>query len=70
MQMFKLEDVAMGIWVDNMKKEGMDVKYVKEDNINIEGCNENYVVAHYQEPRDLHCLWEKLFETQRPLCCN
>ncbi|KAF3336680.1 Beta-1,3-galactosyltransferase 15 [Carex littledalei] len=70
LKMFKLEDVAMGIWVDNMKNGGVDVKYVKEDNINIEGCKENYVVAHYQEPRDLHCLWEKLLETKRPLCCN
>ncbi|XP_078163476.1 beta-1,3-galactosyltransferase GALT1-like [Carex rostrata] len=70
LKMFKLEDVAMGIWVDNIKNGGVDVKYVKEDNINILGCKENYVVAHYQEPRDLHCLWEKLLETKRPLCCN
>ncbi|KAJ4794186.1 hypothetical protein LUZ62_045432 [Rhynchospora pubera] len=70
LKMFKLEDVAMGIWINDMKKEGVAVKYVSEDNVIIEGCKENYVVAHYQEPRDMHCLWEKLLETQRPLCCK
>ncbi|KAJ3679671.1 hypothetical protein LUZ60_017682 [Juncus effusus] len=70
LKIFKLEDVAMGIWIDKMKKEGLDVKYVKDDKINVEGCNENYVVAHYQEPRGMLCLWEKLQETKRAICCD
>ena len=28
--MFKLEDVAMGIWIADMKKEGLEVRYENE----------------------------------------
>ncbi|KAJ6801688.1 beta-1,3-galactosyltransferase GALT1-like [Iris pallida] len=70
LKMFKLEDVAMGIWIDDMKKKGLDVKYVKEDRVNTEGCEAGYVVAHYQEPRDMLCLWDKLQETKRARCCG
>jgi len=70
MQMFKLEDVAMGIWVADMKKKGMDVKYVEENRINIDGCEAGYVVAHYQQPREMLCLWDKLQETKRARCCG
>ena len=33
LQMFKLEDVAMGIWINEMKKEGFDVKYENDGRI-------------------------------------
>ena len=70
MQMFKLEDVAMGIWIADMKKKGMNVKYVEENRINIDGCETGYVVAHYQQPREMLCLWDKLQETKRARCCG
>ncbi|PKA50714.1 Beta-1,3-galactosyltransferase 15 [Apostasia shenzhenica] len=70
LKMFKLEDVAMGIWIDSMRKRGMTVKYVKEDRINIGGCEANYLVAHYQQPREMLCLWQKLLQTKRALCCG
>nr|CAD1826489.1 unnamed protein product [Ananas comosus var. bracteatus] len=69
LKMFKLEDVAMGIWIDKMKRKGLDVKYVNEGRIYTEGCEAGYVVAHYQEPREMLCLWEKLQETHRAKCC-
>ena len=69
-QMFKLEDVAMGIWIAEMKKEGLNVRYEKEERVYNEGCKDGYVVAHYQSPRDMLCLWQKLQETKRAFCCG
>ncbi|KAL5553778.1 hypothetical protein UlMin_041179 [Ulmus minor] len=70
LKMFKLEDVAMGIWIADLKKEGLAVRYEKDDRIFNEGCKDGYVVAHYQGPREMLCLWQKLQETKRPKCCG
>ncbi|KAK8952603.1 Beta-1,3-galactosyltransferase 15 [Platanthera zijinensis] len=70
LKMFKLEDVAMGIWTDDFKQKGMDVKYMNDDRVHVEGCQNGYVVAHYQQPRDLLCLWQKLVETNQASCCG
>lgn len=60
----------MGIWVNDMKKDGLPVKYETDMRINTDGCNDGYIVAHYQEPRHLLCLWEKLLSTHRAECCS
>ncbi|GFZ00155.1 galactosyltransferase1 [Actinidia rufa] len=70
LKMFKLEDVAMGIWIADMKKGGLEVRYEKEERIFNEGCKDGYVVAHYQGPREMLCLWQKLQETKRARCCG
>ncbi|KAM3208898.1 hypothetical protein ACQJBY_063532 [Aegilops geniculata] len=70
LKMFKLEDVAMGIWINEMKKEGFDVTYQNDGRILVEGCEDGYVVAHYQEPRQMMCLWDKFQKTKRGNCCN
>ncbi|KAJ4960318.1 hypothetical protein NE237_020228 [Protea cynaroides] len=70
LKMFKLEDVAMGIWIAEMKKEGLDVRYEKEERVYNDGCNDGYVVAHYQGPREMLCLWQKLKEDKRAKCCS
>ncbi|KAF5207670.1 Beta-1,3-galactosyltransferase GALT1 [Thalictrum thalictroides] len=70
LKMFKLEDVAMGIWIAEMKKSGLDVRYEKEEKIYNEGCKNGYIVAHYQGPREMLCLWQKLQEGKGPLCCG
>ncbi|KAJ8775088.1 hypothetical protein K2173_020092 [Erythroxylum novogranatense] len=69
LKVFKLEDVAMGLWIEDMKKEGMEVSYVYEERVYNEGCNDGYVVAHYQKPREMLCLWKKMQELNQPLCC-
>lgn len=69
-QMFKLEDVAMGIWVAAMKKEGLNVRYEKEEKVYNEGCKDGYIVAHYQGPREMLCLWQKIQEGQVAKCCG
>ncbi|KAJ7943466.1 Beta-1,3-galactosyltransferase [Quillaja saponaria] len=70
LKMFKLEDVAMGIWIADMKKEGLKVHYEKEQRVYNEGCKDGYVVAHYQGPREMLCLWQKLQEAKRATCCG
>lgn len=69
-QMFKLEDVAMGIWIADLKKNGLEVKYKQEERVYNEGCKDGYVVAHYQGPREMLCLWQKLQEDNRAFCCG
>ncbi|KAF7090134.1 hypothetical protein CFC21_092941 [Triticum aestivum] len=70
LKMFKLEDVAMGIWVDEMKKGGLPVRYETDERIHTDGCKEGYIVAHYQEPRNMLCIWETLLRTNQAMCCN
>ncbi|KAK3154453.1 hypothetical protein QOZ80_2BG0190690 [Eleusine coracana subsp. coracana] len=70
LKMFKLEDVAMGIWVNDMKKGGLPVRYETDVRINIDGCKDGYIVAHYQEPRRMLCMWENLLRTNEAACCN
>ncbi|CAA7401936.1 unnamed protein product [Spirodela intermedia] len=70
LKMFKLEDVAMGIWVSEMQKEGAAIRYVNDDRIYSGGCEPDYIVAHYQGPRDMLCLWQRLQETRLPTCCG
>ncbi|KAK7274843.1 hypothetical protein RIF29_15942 [Crotalaria pallida] len=70
LKMFKLEDVAMGIWIADMKKEGLEVRYENEERVYNEGCKDGYVVAHYQGPREMLCLWQKLQEGKGAKCCG
>ncbi|KDP27154.1 hypothetical protein JCGZ_19853 [Jatropha curcas] len=70
LKMFKLEDVAMGMWVAEMKKGNLQVSYINEDRVYNEGCKDGYVVAHYQSPREMLCLWQKLQEGNEPGCCS
>ncbi|GER41412.1 3-galactosyltransferase [Striga asiatica] len=70
LKIFKLEDVSMGIWIDEMKKSGVIVKYEKDERIMNEGCKDGYVVAHYQGPREMLCLWQKIQEKKRAICCG
>ncbi|XP_076941721.1 beta-1,3-galactosyltransferase GALT1-like [Bidens hawaiensis] len=70
LKMFKLEDVAMGIWIADLVKNGLEVRYEKEERVYNEGCKDGYVVAHYQGPREMLCLWQKLQEDKRAFCCG
>ncbi|CAI0626415.1 unnamed protein product [Linum tenue] len=73
LKLFKLEDVAMGIWIEEMKKQknkGEEVHYANDDRFHNAGCEPNYVLAHYQSPRLVLCLWEKLQKEHQPSCCE
>ncbi|XP_057861926.2 hydroxyproline O-galactosyltransferase GALT2 isoform X5 [Cryptomeria japonica] len=72
---FKMEDVSMGIWVlkynETMVKLGQELGVRYEDNwrFSQSGCTEGYLSAHYQSPRQMLCLWEKL-NVGSSQCCH
>ncbi|XP_071731637.1 hydroxyproline O-galactosyltransferase GALT6-like [Rutidosis leptorrhynchoides] len=69
LKLFKMEDVSMGMWVEqfNVTKR---VEYVHSLKFCQFGCIEDYYTAHYQSPRQMLCLWNKLQLYGRPQCCN
>ncbi|KAL2470229.1 putative beta-1 [Abeliophyllum distichum] len=70
LMLFKLEDVAVGIWIERFEKHGHKVDYVNDERFYIAGCESNYVLAHYQNPRMMLCMWEKLQKVHKPECCE
>ncbi|XP_019245264.1 PREDICTED: hydroxyproline O-galactosyltransferase GALT3 isoform X2 [Nicotiana attenuata] len=69
-ELFKLEDVAVGIWVEEFRRKGNKVQYVDDDRFHNAGCDSDYILAHYQTPRMVLCLWEKLQKEHEPNCCE
>jgi beta-1,3-galactosyltransferase len=65
--LFKLEDVALGIWVDEVvklnnnkegyKEEGWKVRYVIDERFNYSGCKEGDIASHYMTPETMLCAW-------------
>ncbi|KAB2040264.1 hypothetical protein ES319_D02G071000v1 [Gossypium barbadense] len=70
LKLFKLEVVAMGIWIEEFKRNGREVHYITEDRFYNAGCESNYILAHYQGPRMVLCLWEKLQKEHQAYCCE
>lgn len=68
-QLFKMEDVSMGMWVEQFNSSKA-VKYVHSFKYCQFGCIEEYYTAHYQSPRQMICLWNKLQRQVKPECCN
>ncbi|KAH7532649.1 hypothetical protein FEM48_Zijuj04G0044300 [Ziziphus jujuba var. spinosa] len=70
LKMFKLEDVAMGIWIAELEIAGSNISYKMERRVYHEGCHDDYVVAHYQSPRQILCLWKNLRDKNTARCCK
>ncbi|KAM7277891.1 hypothetical protein ACFE04_005025 [Oxalis oulophora] len=70
LQLFKLEDVAMGIWIEQFKNTGKEVHYISDDRFYNAGCDTDYILAHYQSPRLVLCLWDKLQREHQAACCE
>ncbi|KAK9075623.1 hypothetical protein SSX86_003949 [Deinandra increscens subsp. villosa] len=70
LKLFKLEDVAVGIWIEQFKKQVREVQYINDDRFYNSGCEPNYILAHYQNPRMILCLWEKMQIEHKPDCCD
>lgn len=70
LKLFKLEDVSMGIWIKNFKEHGHKVQYISDERFYNAGCEPNYILAHYQNPRMVLCLWEKLQKEHKSDCCE
>ncbi|GFP91570.1 probable beta-1 3-galactosyltransferase 19 [Phtheirospermum japonicum] len=69
LRLFKMEDVSMGMWVEQFNSSS-PVEYVHSLKFCQFGCIEGYITAHYQSPRQMTCLWEKLQLHGKPQCCN
>ncbi|KAK1385538.1 hydroxyproline O-galactosyltransferase GALT3 [Heracleum sosnowskyi] len=70
LKLFKLEDVSMGIWIEKFKEHGHKVQYISDERFYNAGCEPNYILAHYQNPRMVLCLWEKLQKEHKADCCE
>ncbi|XP_076947664.1 hydroxyproline O-galactosyltransferase GALT6-like [Bidens hawaiensis] len=69
LKLFKMEDVSMGMWVEQFN-DTKPVEYVHSLKFCQFGCIEDYYTAHYQSPRQMLCMWNKLQIHGRPQCCN
>ena len=64
--LFRLEDVAVGSWVDFVQHEqGWQVQLVHEPRFNFNGCAANDIVSHYAHPDDILCMHQNL-----GVCCR
>ncbi|KFK27991.1 hypothetical protein AALP_AA8G457400 [Arabis alpina] len=70
LRMFKMEDVSVGMWVEQFNNGTKPVEYIHSLKFCQFGCIENYLTAHYQSPRQMICMWNKLVLTGKPQCCN
>ncbi|CAA7015986.1 unnamed protein product [Microthlaspi erraticum] len=68
--LFKLEDVAMGIWIQRYNQTVKRVKYINDRRFHNSGCLSDYILVHYQTPRLVLCLWEKLQKESQSVCCE
>ncbi|CAL5374744.1 unnamed protein product [Camellia sinensis] len=69
LRLFKMEDVSMGMWVEKFNSS-RPVEYVHSLKFCQFGCIDDYYTAHYQSPRQMICMWNKLQQLGRPQCCN
>ncbi|XP_075656813.1 hydroxyproline O-galactosyltransferase GALT5-like [Castanea sativa] len=69
LRLFKMEDVSMGMWVEQFNSS-RPVQYVHSLKFCQFGCIEDYYTAHYQSPRQMICMWDKLQSQGKPQCCN
>uniref|UniRef100_M4D7E8 Galectin domain-containing protein n=1 Tax=Brassica campestris TaxID=3711 RepID=M4D7E8_BRACM len=69
LRLFKMEDVSMGMWAEKFN-ETRPVEVVPSLRFCQFGCIEDYFTAHYQSPRQMICMWDKLQRLGKPHCCN
>lgn len=69
LRLFKMEDVSMGMWVEQYNSSVVPVQYSHSWKFCQHGCVQDYYTAHYQSPRQMICLWDKLARGQAH-CCN
>lgn len=63
--LFKLEDISVGAWVEFVGKEKKwHINYVSDSAFNYNGCEPYDIVSHYIRPRAMHCMFKK-----QGFCC-
>ncbi|KAH7289590.1 hypothetical protein KP509_30G010900 [Ceratopteris richardii] len=68
LRLFKMEDVSMGMWVVHFNALHQ-VHYQHSWKFCQFGCINDYYTAHYQLPKQMFCMWEKLKQGKAE-CCN
>ncbi|GLJ43943.1 hypothetical protein SUGI_0916000 [Cryptomeria japonica] len=68
LRLFKMEDVSMGMWVEQFNAS-TPVHYSHDWKFCQFGCIDDYITAHYQSPRQMFCMWDKLSKGKAQ-CCN
>lgn len=69
LELFKMEDVSMGLWVKQYQNVNGGVQYVNIWKFYQAGCEDGYILAHYQSPRQMLCLYKNLLKGDLH-CCN
>ncbi|XP_059639914.1 hydroxyproline O-galactosyltransferase GALT6-like [Cornus florida] len=69
LRLFKMEDVSMGMWVEQFNNS-RPIEYIHSLKFCQFGCIPDYYTAHYQSPRQMICMWNKLQQQGKPQCCN
>lgn len=58
-KIFKLEDIAVGSWIEFVAKEKKwDITYVMDNGFNYNGCSAYDVVSHYVKPKGMRCSFK------------
>ncbi|CAN8304301.1 unnamed protein product [Cochlearia groenlandica] len=70
LRLFKMEDVSVGMWVEKFNSSTSRVAVVHSLRFCQFGYIEDYFTAHYQSPRQMICMWDKLQRLGKPQCCN
>ena len=67
-RIFKLEDIAMGSWIEYVaQRKGWTVNYDMDLGFNFHGCKATDIVSHYVKPAFVRCMFAQLPETR---CCS
>lgn len=69
LELFKMEDVSLALWVKQFHHMSGSVQYVHSWKFYQAGCENGYITAHYQAPRQMVCMWKKLLKGEIR-CCN
>lgn len=68
LELFKMEDVSMGLWVKQYQESRESVQYVNIWKFFQGGCEDGYIIAHYQSPRHMLCMQKKLLKGDAHCC--
>lgn len=67
-RIFKLEDIAMGSWIEYVAQhKSWAVNYDMDVLFNFHGCQASDLVSHYVKPAFARCMYNKLPELA---CCS
>ena len=70
-QLFRVENVAIGIWTDLYQRQHLHhIHFVNDRELLNEGCSPGYSVAHSQNLQQMLCLWKRLQKGEGPMCCE